>query len=121
MANLARIGHQLTRNRAGDLPDASFVEAGRFPALIPFLRGFLKVTHPGCNDLKVNGIFKNLRLRRLGFIWGELVMQSSSQVIKTLLPTAAADTRSLALFSRRVQEVDEPQRLPRIRWLIRDR
>lgn len=116
MANLARIGHQLTRN----LPDASFVEAGRFPALIPFLQGFLKVTHPGSNDLKVNGIFKNLRLRRLGFIWGELVMQSSSQVIKTLLPTAAADTRSLALFSRRVQEVDEPQRLPRIRWLIRD-
>lgn len=33
-------------------------------------------------------------------------MQSSCQVNKILLPTVKADTQGLALFSRRVQEVD---------------
>lgn len=35
--------------RSLDLPDANFL--GRFPAAIPFLRDYLEVTHPWCNDL----------------------------------------------------------------------
>lgn len=92
-----------------DLPDISFFELGHFSALILFLRRYLEVTHPRCNDLKVNAVFKNSRMRPLGFILGKVVMRSSSQVNKALLPTASVDTQGLALFSKWVQEVDKSE------------
>lgn len=68
-----------------DMPQAGYFEAGRFPSLILFMRGYFGVRLPDFHDLIVGQVYENRRLRWLGRIWGNLVISSISQIPRVKL------------------------------------
>ncbi len=57
-------------------PESSFFETGKFPFLVPFMRGYFEVIMPS-NNLKLSAAYRNERLHRLGRRWAKRCLNPS--------------------------------------------